>query len=254
MKPLREKKIGQWKLKQLIVIQFIIASALFMFFYFRQPINYLDTKVFWLLNGIARKNTFFQSFWILLNHRAADWVGDGVMLTLFMIYIYRSNKKERIIRIAESILTVLCLITVILFVNTYLFRHPLRFERKSPTLTCKNCRRISKEVKWIKTKDASKHSFPGDHATTAITFALFFAYLTRFPLSYFGIAYGIIMSLPRIILGGHWLSDVLIGSSSIALLFFSWVELTPFHEYFIKGFRALVNYLEGLLKSEKLLE
>lgn len=243
MKRVNKKKSSKWKFKRLIVIHLILTCALLVFFYFRKPLDYLDTKTFLFLNGTLHKNLFFQSFWILLNHKAADWVGDGMMLTLFMIYIC-SKKKGRMIRVAEFILTTLCLVTVILFVNTYLFRHPLRFKRESPTLICKNSHRISKEVKWIKIKDSSKHSFPGDHATTALTFALFFVYFTRFPLNCFGIAYGIIMSLPRIILGAHWLSDVLIGSFSIALLFFSWIEFTPFHTYFVKRFCSLMVYLK----------
>ena len=235
-----KKNFHSWNLKGFIRTHLLVAIGIIIFIFFRNSVLFVDLKVFKLLNSSIKDSVFLQSFWSVLNHKAADWIGDGVMLVFFLIYIFKKSCKARIAKWAELILFTICLSTIILFVNTYLFRHPLRFERKSPSLVVEEAVRVRKNIRWIKTKDSSNHSFPGDHATTAIMFALFFAYFARSPLGYFGIAYGCIMSLPRLILGAHWLSDILVGSLSIALLIFSWVILTPIYGCFLKGYSQLV--------------
>jgi len=239
---------SSWKWRSLLVVHLSILFGVLLFWFVRAPFNYIDRQAFTILNGWMDGKPFLQWFWALLNHRLVDWIGDGVMLLLFLVYICRKSYKKRLVRFAEMLLFVVCLSAVILFVNTYLFRHPLRFERKSPTLVVENSVRVHDTVRAIKVKDSSKHSFPGDHATTALLFALFFTYFARLPLGFFGIGYGVLMSLPRLIVGAHWLSDVLVGSFSIALLFFSWVIFTPFYPIFLSIFSSRPSSL--LVKKE----
>lgn len=229
---------GLWQWRKLVAVHLVVLVGAFLL-WLGWPHSFLDEQAFLFCNKVLCKYYPLRVIWACLNHFVTDWIGDGVMFILFVCYIVQLGKK-RLKGVAEMVLTALCLVVLVALVNTYLFRHPFKIERKSPSLVFEQVQRVSKEVVWLKVKDASNNSFPGDHATTAITFALFFAYLAPAPLRRWGITYGVIMAMPRMVLGAHWFSDVAIGSFSIALITFSWVFFTPFHERF-------VNYMTSRL-------
>ncbi|WP_417581321.1 phosphatase PAP2 family protein [Pelagibacterium sp.] len=60
--------------------------------------------------------------------------------------------------------------------------------------------------------DWSVHSFPSGHATTAVAFALVLHTLTNRRLHGWLIAFGFAIGLSRIVVGDHYLSDVVAGS------------------------------------------
>lgn len=104
------------------------------------------------------------------------------------------------------------------------------FNRLSPTLALDSVHRVS-EITGIFTKDASKSSFPGDHGLMLIIFA---AFVWRYAgLRYFAAAVLliIIFSLPRIMAGAHWFSDIMAGSLSLALITVPWILLTPLSDW-----------------------
>lgn len=76
-------------------------------------------------------------------------------------------------------------------------------------------------------KDWSSTSFPGDHGMMLLIF-------TFYMLRYFGkkafaasLFVVIVFSMPRIMSGAHWLTDVVVGSGSICSIVLSWMLLTP---------------------------
>lgn len=73
---------------------------------------------------------------------------------------------------------------------------------------------------------------------------------TGFMLRYFGkkafliaVLIFLIFSLPRIMIGAHWFTDVFVGSLSIALLGLPWVLLTPLSD-------GLINLLNRYIPGE----
>lgn len=110
--------------------------------------------------------------------------------------------------------------------------HLLPVSHPSPTLTFENINRVS-ELTGIPTKDASSDSFPGDHGMMLMIFACFM--LRYFSRGAFAIALLIVVlfSMPRIMIGAHWLTDIAVGSLSIVLVGMSWVLMTPLSDKII---------------------
>lgn len=110
--------------------------------------------------------------------------------------------------------------------------HLLPVSHPSPTLTFDNINRVS-ELTGIPTKDASSDSFPGDHGMMLMIFACFM--LRYFSQGAFAIALLIVVifSMPRVMIGAHWFTDIAVGSLSIVLVGMGWVLLTPLSDKII---------------------
>ena len=65
-------------------------------------------------------------------------------------------------------------------------------------------------------KIASDHSFPGDHTAVLIAWAFYIVLVGDSKVRFSAIGYAAILSLPRLVGGGHWLSDILFGSPLVA--------------------------------------
>ncbi|SUH14716.1 Inner membrane protein yeiU [Salmonella enterica subsp. enterica] len=114
-------------------------------------------------------------------------------------------------------------------------------KRASPTLSFEHIYRVS-ELLHIPTKDASKDSFPGDHGMMLLIFSAFM-------LRYFGKTAGIIaliifvvFAFPRVMIGAHWFTDIVVGSLTVILIGLPWWLMTPLSDRAIALFE---NYLPG---------
>ena len=114
--------------------------------------------------------------------------------------------------------------------------------RDSPTLVVENCVRLSEKISWMRIKDDSNKCFPADHATTAILFAATYAFYAGRRLGTAACAYAVFLCMPRMIVGAHWLSDVIIGSGSIALVLLSWAFCTPMHVFCIEKIETFFTF------------
>ena len=130
----------------------------------------------------------------------------------------------------------------ICLVNGILFPEFIHIPRKSPTMVDKTAFRLSSVIDWITVKDHSRKSFPGDHATTAVLFTWMIFYLMGWRKGLLAIFYAVFFCLPRLITGAHWLTDVLIGSGSIATVMSSIAFGTPLAN-------TSINLLEKGLKK-----
>ncbi len=108
-------------------------------------------------------------------------------------------------------------------------------KRASPTLTFTNINRVS-ELLSVPTKDASRDSFPGDHGMMLLIFS---AFMWR----YFGKVAGLIaliifvvFAFPRVMIGAHWFTDIIVGSMTVILIGLPWVLLTPLSDRLITFF------------------
>jgi membrane-associated phospholipid phosphatase len=121
----------------------------------------------------------------------------------------------------------------------------------SPTMVIDDSIRLSKEIPWMKIKDGSSKSFPGDHGTTALLFAASFSYLAGWRLGILASFYAAFLCMPRLITGAHWLSDVLVGSGTITMIFLSWAFCTPLFSRFTDGCQRLFIWLGKSNHSSK---
>ncbi len=228
----------------MIFFHLLAAALVFNLFYSLTDISFLDKECFRLLNGWVQDSYLWQTFWAIANHRAADILEDVCFVLFFYLIIKATPKAERTRKMAECAFFLLFCICIILIANELLFRVLLHIERKSPTLMLDSFTNLSEKVTWLKVKFKSPKSFPADHATTALSFIISFLYLARnnMKITVAAILYGIFLCLPRLVAGAHWLTDVLVGSGSISLIFFSWAFCTPLAS-------TCIQKLENVLRS-----
>ena len=187
----------------------------------------IDISFFKWINQSLLDRPLWQLFWALANHKLADWVTDVCILCFFIIYVRRAPKGLRLKRVAQLLFFIFYIAAIIYFVNGMFFREHWTLPRLSPTRVIENSVRLSHEIPWMKIKDGSSQSFPGDHGTTALLFAASFTYLAGWRLGILSCFYAAFLCMPRLITGAHWLSDIVVGSGSITLLFLAWALYTP---------------------------
>ncbi|MCX8000300.1 MAG: phosphatase PAP2 family protein [Leptospiraceae bacterium] len=101
--------------------------------------------------------------------------------------------------------------------------------------TDKILRKFNEDVNTtLKIKDRSKSSFPGDHANFLLLFCFFYGSVVGGPLNKYLYMYASLRSLPRLIVGAHWFSDILVGSLSMTLFCASLLLYTPFRIWALK--------------------
>lgn len=234
-----------WNLRRLLLCHALAAILLLtLFLPATQPFwAFFDVPFFKGLNGTLEGNPRWQIFWALANHKLADWVEDFCVLLFFAAYVQQAAKGLRARRVIELLVCVLYIAAIIYFVNKTLFREHLKIPHPSPTLVIDSSFRLSEHLPWLKIKDDSSNSFPGDHATTAILFAAVISYLSTKRLAFLASCYALFLCLPRLITGAHWLSDIIVGSGAIALVFLSWLFCTPFFETSVRGIESLFQKL-----------
>ena len=177
----------------------------------------LDLNVFYCLNGSLMQAGPWRDALAVANNRLFDLVPAAVMVTIYSFFIFAGTKEAMRKRIALGVFLSIYMVASTQIMSQTVFN----FDRRSPTNT-KNVSpaiRISKLYAW-KLKDASKNSFPGDHASTLLIITGFICFYTRKKrYAIPALITATIFALPRVFSGGHWISDIIVGSGSTALIF-----------------------------------
>ncbi|MGM8932997.1 phosphatase PAP2 family protein [Salinicola halophyticus] len=187
------------------------------------PWTDLDDRIFWTFNHwITPENGLWDDLLALLNTRFFDAASFGVMGVLFTIAIRRDPRPDRWRRWFGIGVTMLLTAGVIAVVTnkaiTYGHPSPTRFFAHAAHLT---------DIVSIPTKDSASNSFPGDHGLMLMIFAGFMLRFADRRTAGWSIAFVLLLSAPRIMVGAHWFSDVYMGALSIALLALPWILCTP---------------------------
>lgn len=196
--------------------------------------DYVDQKCFIFLHNWIQTSTFWQNFWAIANHKRVDWLHDVFMASFFLYYIKKGGATLRVKRMAELLISVLCFFSVICLINKTLIPTCFSISRHSPSLIYQGAIRLSTKINWLYIKDHSRTCFPADHGTTAVLFVRTVFFLMERKIGLIALLYGIIFCLPRLVLGAHYLSDILVGSAGIALFSLAWLYFTPAMFYLTK--------------------
>jgi len=186
----------------------------------------LDEFAFFFLNGMLADNQPMAVFWALANNRAFDLAPALVFLALFWRYMAAGGPEDRLL---ERVAGCGLFIVYVVIVTQILDQIILNYARVSPSLVMEPVHRISEMVPWMRTKDSSTHSFPGDHGTVSILFSICLIHCFGKRAVLWGIGLVLLSILPRMVSGAHWLTDVTVGSLLLVLLPLAVVFATPLH-------------------------
>lgn len=190
----------------------------------------LDKNIFYFFNQQLTQSKAFMYFVAVVNLRAFDVVAFVAMLAIYYSYYRKSN--------VEGKRWLFC-IGVAMLVSAVIikqFDKLLPIDRMSASAYFDQ---LYHNVNWVSqlsglpAKDKAGSSFPGDHGMMLLIFAVYmWKYLGK---SAFVKALDVfvIFSLPRIMGGAHWFTDVYVGSVSFVLIVLSWILLTPLADMFI---------------------
>lgn len=228
--------------KKLLQIIFCnaIGATLFLSWYLPPDHGFwfsIDKAVFFHFNAYLTSSRPFLYFVAFTNFRAFDITAFLCMLLIFLYYFFQQDRKGK--------RRILCIgITMLLSaVVIKLIDGRLDFHRLSPSVYFAGIHEpvnfVSEMTGW-NVKDRSATSFPGDHGMMLLIFTAFMARYFGRKAFLAGTTICILFSLPRIMSGAHWFTDVAVGSLSFVLIIMSWILLTPAADTFIKWLESKI--------------
>ena len=183
----------------------------------------LDSDVFWDFNQfITPLNPHWDTLLGILNTRAFDAVAFAMMGVLFCWAMLNDQQPARYRRWTSIGITMLLTAGLL---SLFVLR-AISYGHASPTRFFSHAQHLSELVSF-KTKDSASNSFPGDHGLMLMVFASFMLAFAPRRTALCSLAFVVLLSAPRIMVGAHWFSDVYLGSLSIALIALPWVLCTP---------------------------
>lgn len=231
--------------KKLPLILLLNATGLALFLSWYLPVNHgfwfpIDSGIFHFFNEQLVKSQAILWLVAITNNRAFDGCSLLAMGCLMLSFWLKEDTagRRRII-----IIGLVMLLTAV--VINQLAQGLMPVKRSSPSLFFPDIHRVS-ELLNISTKDASKDSFPGDHGMMLLIFASFM--LRYFGKKAFAVALIIVVvfAFPRVMIGAHWLTDIVIGSLSAVLIGVPWCLMTPLSDRLIALFD---RYLPGKMQQ-----
>lgn len=212
-------------LQRLIAPHLLSLTGIFLFLSLYLPIShdlwaYSDNVVFHFFNDLLATRHTLATFIAIINNRAFDLAALLIMGILYYAIFRRKDAAGKRRLVMAGVVMVVSAVIINQIGQVF------PFERLSPTLSVEQANRIG-DITGIYTKDASKSSFPGDHGLMLMIFAAFVWRYGGFRYVPAAVLIIIIFSLPRIMSGAHWLTDIVVGSLSLTLISMSWLLLTP---------------------------
>jgi len=222
-------------IKRLPYILLLNAAGFALFLSWYLPANHgfwfpLDSGIFHLFNQLLAKSQAFLWLVAITNNRAFDGFSLLAMGCLMLSFWRKEDAAGR-----RRIIAIGLVMLLIAVVVNQLAQGLMPVKRSSPSLYFPNINRVS-ELLHISTKDASKDSFPGDHGMMLLIFSAFM--LRYFGKKAFGVALTIVVVFvfPRVMIGAHWLTDIVVGSLSAVLIGLPWCLMTPLSDRLIALF------------------
>lgn len=231
-----------------LVVAHAFAIALFLSYFLptgREIWRYSDQAVFFLLNGSLTDAGLWEQMWAWANTRFCDVLG-GLLILILLVYPvsgFRSDQLQSALFLFISM--VLCLL--VLRSGFHFFCNWLELRVASPSLVLSPAIRLSEIFPEIPLKDASGSSFPGDHASVLFAWTGFVLVSRRCWASCLAGCIPLLLVLPRLFSGAHWLSDQLVGGLVVAIPVVAWTYYSPcvgfLARLMTKGAHPVINRL-----------
>lgn len=190
-----------------------------------------DAAAFQLLNAPLATNAAWAHVWGVCNMRPVD-LGFGLIMLAILIkgnFIFAAAQVREALYAFVAVLVLLLLIRVGPLNELVKAMH---WQRASPSLTVDGAVRLTVLFPdWVRDwrmKDSSGVSFPGDHASILLLWAIFLSPFARGWRRWLVWGLALLFMLPRLVSGAHWLSDVLVGGVFLSLMAAGWGFYTPY--------------------------
>ena len=229
--------------KFLLIIGLNLLGVLLFFSWFHADANsfwpVVDKNVFFTFNHLLGENEAFRYLVAFTNLRFFDVFGFLAMALVFLFHFIKQDKDPRRWMICMGVTMLLTAVFAKQFNMTF------DFDRPSPTLHFTalgdDVLYVSKLTGWD-AKDWSKSCFPGDHGMCLIIFCVYM--LRYFDLKSFlaGFVITVLFSMPRVMSGAHWVSDIAVGAVAVNLIVLSWMLLTPLSDFIISTLMKLMRW------------
>ncbi len=187
----------------------------------------LDEAVFLALNGTLAGGGDWAVFWAWANYRPVDLLSACMMLAFLALpgLVFEPDEVRRALFGFFSILLLGLIVREVLDASAEHYG----VVGPSPSLIFEPSYRLTELVPGLDTKDSSKESFPGDHASVLMAWAMYLLNRRVGPGSLLACVLAALLVLPRLVAGAHALSDVLVGGVFVAFLAMSLGFCTPYH-------------------------
>lgn len=210
----------------------LLFFPLALFLWWSGVFKNVDITLAYFFNHWISLSPLLQNTCAFLNSTIANWLYDAVILAFLIPYILKEHRAKRLLSVCVLIgFTLFCFY----FWNRFLLTH---LKCTSPSGSLPDLFRLSSVIDWIKVKEFSSASYPGDHGSTICMFILITFYLMGPKMGILAILASLPFALPRIIVGAHWTSDLLLGSLPLALFNLGWFLYTPLYETIMRRLYA----------------
>ena len=213
MKKLYYKKFSYFLTFHLLEILVFLLFLSWLIYPLRLLWQNFDEIIFFSLNKILSCGESIKILIAWLNSRYGDWIYEGCVL---LLYFFAAFKKKKIHFLYNFLFLVFCIFITQICVNFFLLRKVLEIARYSPSYQFFHFIDLS-YLSFPNNRIFSTHSFPADHATTIFLCIIFSYYHLGKKNCLLLSIISCIFLLPRLIVGAHWLSDIIIGGGIIAL-------------------------------------
>jgi len=243
---------ARWNLGRLVLCN-IVPVALLAFWLWptgNQLCVLFDEWLFHQLNAPLANNPIWLHIWAIASLRPFDAVVGIILLTLLI----KGDWVFRAVDVRRAFFGFLSILLLMLFIRMLFskFADYMDWQHSSPSMMIDGAVHLSDyfpglEKTW-ELKDRSSQSFPGDHASVLLIWALFMAAFARSAGQYLTIwGLALLFMMPRLVAGAHWGQDDYIGGVLLAVWALGWGYYTPF-AYHLSGFFLRVTApLFGLL-------
>jgi len=198
----------------------------------------LDHTTFTFLNSTLKQGEKWQLFWAVTNMRIFDIMGGLLVFAMLIFHMYSDKNSVNSAPPREKFVFFIVFIMLSLIINKVIFSGILGlldYNRLSPSLALDGSIRLSEIITSFEFKDASKDCFPGDHAAVLICSTIYFFIYGNKKTGIISCFVLLPFILPRLVVGAHWVTDCIVGSTFILINTLNiWINIPSIKETLCK--------------------
>ncbi|MDB6145521.1 MAG: phosphoesterase [Pseudomonas sp.] len=224
---------ARWNLSRLLVCN-LLALVLMCFWLWptgHAAFTHFDEWLFTLLNHPLGESSVWLYIWTVASVRPFDIIVGLILLTLLI----KGDWVFKAVQVRAAFFGFVATLLLLLIIRTIFAKavKHMGWQHSSPSMVVEGALQLNSffpnlPEAW-ELKDSSSQSFPGDHASVLLIWALFMTAFSRTAAQrvvIWGLAF--LFMMPRLVAGAHWGQDDYIGGIAMASLALGWGYYTPY--------------------------